>query len=95
MKPETLWTLVGTSTAIVTGVATRQLLKRTSRRHLLAPPVNPDEPGVRWRDALLWGAASGVTVGMARILGWKAASSGMRRVRRTRRGQRLLARIED
>ncbi len=95
MKPHTLWTIIGTSTAILSGVATRQALKHTTRRHAFEPPVNPDDPDVRWREALLWGAASGVAVGVARILGWKVAASGLRRARRTRRGRRLLSRIED
>lgn len=95
MKPHTLWTIIGTSTAIISGVATREALKRTTRRHAFEPPVNPDDPDVRWREAIAWGAASGVAVGIGRIVGWKLASSGMRRARRTRRGRRMLAKLED
>ncbi|WFF41411.1 DUF4235 domain-containing protein [Salinicola endophyticus] len=94
MKPQTLWTLVGTTMAIASGVAAREALKHTAKRSAFEPPVNPDDPDVRWREALLWGAASGAAVGLARILGWKMASSGMRRARRSRHGQRLLSRLE-
>ncbi|WP_251977942.1 DUF4235 domain-containing protein [Salinicola avicenniae] len=95
MKPETLWTLVGTGTAVLTGVLARQSLKQGARRGALEPPVNPDRDDVQWRQALLWGAASGMAVGVARVVGWKVASAGMRRTRRSRRGQRILSRLED
>lgn len=95
MKPQMLWTIIGTSTAILSGVATREALKHTTRRHAFEPPVNPDDPDVRWREAIAWGAASGVAVGIGRIVGWKLASSGMRRARRTRRGRRVLAKLEN
>ena len=95
MKPQTLWTIVGTSTAVLSGVLARQSLKQTFRKGVFEPPINPDEDDVEWRQALFWGAASGMAVGMARIVGWKLASAGMRRPRRSRRGQRLLAHLED
>ncbi|MFC0336858.1 Protein of unknown function [Kushneria avicenniae] len=95
MKSQTLWTLVGTATAAATGIAMRQAMKKTFRHGVFEPPVNPDRDDVEWRQAILWGAASGMAVGAARIVGWKVASAGMRRTRRSRRGQRLLARIED
>lgn len=95
MKSHTLWTLVGTATAAATGIVMRQAMKKTFRYGVFEPPVNPDRDDVEWRQALLWGAASGMAVGAARIVGWKMASAGMRRTRRSRRGQRLLARLED
>lgn len=95
MKPRTLWTIVGTGTAVLTGVAARQSIKKAFSQNLFEPPVNPDQADIEWRQALVWGAASGMAVGMARIVGWKMASAGMRRTRRSRRGQRLLSRIED
>ncbi|WP_110668900.1 DUF4235 domain-containing protein [Salinicola halophilus] len=95
MRPQTLWTIVGTGTAVISGVMARQSIKQTFRHGVFEPPVNPDAEDVEWRQALIWGAASGMAVGMARIVGWKIASAGMRRTRRSPRGRRLLARIED
>ncbi|WP_456268469.1 DUF4235 domain-containing protein [Kushneria sp. AK178] len=95
MKPHTLWTIVGTATAAVTGIAMRQTLKKGFRHGAFEPPVNPDRDDIQWRQAIVWGAASGTVVGVARIVGWKMASAGLRRTRRSRRGQRLLAHIED
>ncbi|WP_438765804.1 DUF4235 domain-containing protein [Kushneria sp. TE3] len=95
MKPHTFWTIVGTATAGVTGVLMRQAMKKSFRYGVFEPPVNPDREDIEWRQAILWGAASGMVVGAARIVGWKVASAGLRRTRRSHRGQRLLARIED
>ncbi|OHV08631.1 DUF4235 domain-containing protein [Kushneria phosphatilytica] len=95
MKPQTVWTLFGTATALTTGVLVRQTMKRTSRRYGFEPPLNPDDPDVRWRDALAWGACSGMLVGMARILGWRMGSEAMKRARRHPKGQRVLSRFED
>ncbi len=95
MKPHTLWTIVGTVTAGAAGVLVRQTMKQTFRYGMFEPPVNPDRDDINWRQAILWGAASGMAVGAARIVGWKIASAGMRRTRRSRQGQRLLARLED
>lgn len=32
------------------------------------PPINPASPGVLWKEALLWGAATGLAAGVARIV---------------------------
>lgn len=32
------------------------------------PPLNPASPGVLWREALLWGAVTGLSAGVARIV---------------------------
>ncbi len=33
-----------------------------------APPENPSDPGVKWRDAFFWGAAVGIGVGLSKVL---------------------------
>ncbi|WP_273145243.1 DUF4235 domain-containing protein [Halomonas sp.] len=47
------------------------------------PPENPDEPDVEWRQALLWGAATGVLVGVARVVGRRAGREVIHRAPRT------------
>ncbi|GAA5508581.1 DUF4235 domain-containing protein [Novipirellula caenicola] len=42
------------------------------------PPKNPTSREVAWRDALLWGAASGAVVGLARIASRRASSGAYR-----------------
>ncbi|EMI15757.1 hypothetical protein RMSM_07328 [Rhodopirellula maiorica SM1] len=42
------------------------------------PPKNPASREVAWREALLWGAASGAVVGIARIASRRATSGAYR-----------------
>lgn len=38
------------------------------------PPDNPAHPGVSWRTALIWGALSGASAGVARTVARRLAS---------------------
>lgn len=38
------------------------------------PPSNPESPATTWGEAILWSAISGVAVGLARMLGQRAAA---------------------
>lgn len=40
-----------------------------------APPLNPEQHGTTWSDALLWGIVSGVAVGVMRVVSRRAAAS--------------------
>ena len=42
------------------------------------PPDNPADPEVTWSDALIWAAAVGTSVGVARVLG-RRGSTGLAR----------------
>lgn len=90
MKEETLWSLISTGTAVVAGVAARNGASKAYERRIGKPPIDPYDADATWRDALLWGAASGVLVGVARVVGHRLGSEAMRRARRRRRGVRLL-----
>lgn len=32
------------------------------------PPENPSDPGVMWKDAFFWGAATGIGIGLSKVL---------------------------
>lgn len=57
-------------------MATRYLLKKgwklfTNQKE---PPKNPSSPNVNWRDALLWGAVSGLVFNLAKITAHRFAT---------------------
>ena len=65
---------------IVTGVVTRKLsmavLDKVWRKtKKTEPPADPASPGTPWAEALTWAAASGVAVGVARLITTKGAAT--------------------
>lgn len=61
--------------AVTLAAATRWTLRKSwSFSTGEDPPDNPAAPGVSWRVALAWGALSGATVGLARVVGRRWAS---------------------
>ncbi len=57
----------------------RQLLEAAWQTTLdRDPPKNPTSREVAWREAILWGAASGAVVGIARIASRRASSGAYR-----------------
>lgn len=78
MKEETLWSIVGSVAAVGASLMSRQAAEKTYRKVADAePPDNPERDDVRWRDALLWGAATGVLVGVARVVGRSAGNKAL------------------
>lgn len=75
-----LWKAYGVAAATGAMLLTRQLLDRAWR---LAtgndPPKNPEHPDVTMAEALAWAAASGVAVGVARMLATRKAANYWRR----------------
>ena len=45
------------------------------------PPKNPSSREVQWKEAMLWGAASGALVGIARIASRRLSTSALRGLR--------------
>lgn len=65
--------------AITLAAATRWSLRKSwSLSTGEDPPDNPAAPGVSWRGALAWGALSGVTAGVARVVARRWASEARR-----------------
>ncbi len=71
----TAYRALSTMAAIGAGILTRKLLSRlwadvTGEE----PPDNPADPSVGWRAALTWAAATGVAVGVGRVVGRRLAA---------------------
>ncbi len=65
---------------IVTGVVTRKIsmvvLDKVWRKtKKTEPPADPASPGTPWVEALTWAAASGVAVGVGRLVATKGAAT--------------------
>ncbi len=79
------WKLVSTITGMLGGLLARKLIRATYRavRKDTAPatPFDPTSPGFSWPDALLWAAAAGIGLAIAKMvsarlaaIGWKAVT---------------------
>lgn len=75
------WTLVAAGSAALVGMACRQALRRGwSVWRDEPPPDNPAAPDVSWKDALLWAGATGLVVGVGRVVARRGAASVWRSV---------------
>ena len=82
---ERMWKLVSTITGLLGGLLARKLIRATygAVRNDSAPvtPFDPTNGGFSWPDALLWAAAAGIGLAIAKMmsarlaaLGWKAVT---------------------
>lgn len=73
---KTIWKAVTIGAGVLAGVAVRRLLNSAWRgaRHA-DPPSDPFAPA-SWGEALSWAAASGVGVGVARLVAARGAAAG-------------------
>ncbi len=80
-----MWKLVSTGIGLLGGLLARKLIRATYQavRKDSAPatPFDPANPRFSWPDALLWAAAAGIGLGIAKIVsariaafGWEAAT---------------------
>ena len=68
--------LIGIATGIVVRKVSMQLLDKVWRKtKRTEPPADPASPGTPWLEALTWAAASGVAVGVSRLVTTKAAAT--------------------
>lgn len=69
LDEEQKWKIVSFGSAVAAAVAVRGLIHlgyRLTSTH--EPPLDPLREDADWSDALIFGAATGVTVGLARVL---------------------------
>ena len=80
-----MWKLVSVITGMLGGLLARKLIRTTYQavRKDTAPatPFDPTNPRFSWLDALLWAAAAGIGLGIAKVVsariaafGWEAAT---------------------
>jgi hypothetical protein len=73
-----------TKTSSIAGaIAMRNLLKKgwegiTHKK----PPINPAAPSVIWREALLWGAATGMAIGITKVVTRRLSASAWRKYKK-------------
>jgi hypothetical protein len=72
-----LWQGASALAAIAAGALARAGLQRAwIATQQTDPPDNPADPSTRWRDALVWSVAIGAGMGVARVIGRRAAAAG-------------------
>lgn len=74
------WSFTAAAAAIAAAFGTRALLRSGWRRATGDdPPKNPADSSVGWGDALAWTAATGVAIGVARLLAQRGAAAGWKK----------------
>jgi hypothetical protein len=77
---ERMWQLVSTITGLLGGLLARKLVRATYRavRKDTAPvtPFDPTKAGFSWPDALLWAAAAGIGLAIAKMMSARLAAIG-------------------
>ena len=68
--------LVGIAAGIAVRKVSEKVLDKVWRKTKhTEPPADPASPGTPWAEALSWAAASGVAVGVARLVTQKGAAT--------------------
>ncbi len=79
---ERAWTIVAMGSAALAAIATRNLLSTGWEAvKQKEPPVNPAARSVDWSEALAWTVATGVAVGVGRMLAQRGAAAGWKKVK--------------
>lgn len=72
---DTAQSVATTAAAIGAGIVTRSLITKAWEASTgEEPPNDPTAPGVTWKQALTWAAATGVGVGVGRVVGRRFAA---------------------
>lgn len=77
---ESGWKLLGTASAILAGIAARKVIVAVWKALRGGdPPSNPADRETTWPEALGWAVATGVGIGVARLLAARGAAAGWER----------------
>lgn len=82
---ERMWKLVSVTSGLLGGLLARRLIRvayqAISNDTAPATPFDPTNPEFSWSDAVLWAAAAGIGLGIAKVvsarlaaLGWEVAT---------------------
>ena len=85
---ERMWKLVSTSTGMLCGLLARKLMRAgytaIRKDRAAASPFDPTKARFSWPDALVWAAAAGIGLGIAKVVstrlavfGWTAATGAV------------------
>lgn len=75
LGPKQRWLVVGSGAAALAGLGARKALEGAWEMATGRPaPENPEMRHVEWRDAIAWAAASGLVIGVARLVGQRLAA---------------------
>jgi hypothetical protein len=79
-----MWRVVGGVSGLAAAAVTRQALSAVwrARKHD-DPPANPAAPSTSWPDAVLWAVATGVALGVARLVALRGAAAGWEKAKGT------------
>ncbi len=78
----TAWNALALASATVAGIAVRNLLESEwEKLRKDEPPQNPAASAVGWGDAVAWTVATGVAVGLGRLIAQRGAAEGWRKMR--------------
>lgn len=71
-----VWKIMGTVGAVVAaGLADRALHVLWQAATGNKPPTIPEDPETDWTEALVWAAASGAVIGLARLVATRQAAA--------------------
>ncbi len=74
------WKVVGVGSGLVAAKASRAVMDKSWKATKGGePPRNPAAPGTSWSEALTWAVASGVALGVAKLLATRGAAGAWRR----------------
>lgn len=69
LTPKKEYGFLTKASTIAGAVGTRQLATKAWKAITKKdPPLNPASPGVLWKEALLWGAFTGLSVGIIKVV---------------------------
>lgn len=73
------WKVVSTASGLAVGLVVRRLLNWTWAKLSPSdhePPLDPTDQRIGWPEALVWAAAAGAGVGVARLVSERLAATG-------------------